>query len=327
MAFTITETEFSSYPALLIEGGAARVVVSLRGVTVLSWSVDGVELIDGYADEVEFTDQAGMRSAMMIPFSNRVRHGRYTFEGIEHDFNEGDPEHTGETVLHGMLRSVVFAMTETVVDECSAVVHFVSRALRPGAFPGYPFSVDVTIDLTVTDAGLEFVVTGSNAGDTAAPFATGWHPYFTIGTAPIEDLVLSIPAETRIVPDAALIPLEGDAAREPVSGDWDYRAPRAVGDHVLDVAFADLLVDTHGLAHSTITDPASGHGIDVWQERGLMHVFTSDTVTRPRQSLAMEPVEVMTNAVNRPEQADAIRLEPGESRGFRFGATSTREPR
>lgn len=39
----------------------------------------------------------------------------------------------------------------------------------------------------------------------------------------------------------------------------------------------------------------------------------------------MEPVEVMTNAVNRPEQADAIRLEPGETRSFRFGATTTLE--
>lgn len=56
MAFAITETAFSSYPVLSIEGGAARVVVSLRGVTVLSWTVDGVELIDGYADEVEFAD-------------------------------------------------------------------------------------------------------------------------------------------------------------------------------------------------------------------------------------------------------------------------------
>lgn len=196
----------------------------------------------------------------MIPFSNRVRRGRYTFEGIEHDFNEGDLKHTGETVLHGMLRSVDFAITEAVVGESSAIVRFVSRALRPGAFPGYPFSVDVAIDLTVTDTGLEFVVTGSNTGDTAAPFATGWHPYFTIGTAPIEELVVSIPAETRIIPDDALIPLESDAAREPVSGDWDFPTPRASGDHVLDVAFADLLVEPDGLAHSTIIDPAAGAG-------------------------------------------------------------------
>ena len=217
MAFTITETAFGSHPALSIEGGAVRVVVSLRGVTVLSWNVDGVELIDGYADEVEFADQAGMRSAMMIPFSNRVRHGRYTFESIEHDLNEGDPEHSGETALHGILRSVDFTISETTVEESSAIVRFVSRALRPGAFPGYPFSVDVAINLTVTDRGLEFVATGSNTGDIAAPFATGWHPYFTIGTAPIEELVVSIPAETRIVPDDALIPLGGDAAREPLT--------------------------------------------------------------------------------------------------------------
>lgn len=325
MAFTITETTFGRIPALAIEGDGARVVVALRGVTVLSWTVDGVELIDGYADEFEFADQAGMRSAMMIPYSNRVRGGAYSFDGAEIDFHEGDPEHAGETVLHGILRLVDFAITGVTPNGSSALVHFSSRALRPGAFPGYPFSVDVTIDLTVTATGLEFVVAGTNVGSVAAPFASGWHPYFTIGAAPLGELIVSIPGDTRIVPDADLIPLDGDAAFEPVSGEWDYRAPRAIGDAVLDVAYTDLIAGPDGLAHTTVTDPASGRTIDVWQERGLMHVFTADTVTRPRASFAAEPVEVMTNSLNRADQAAAIRLEPGERRSFRFGVTTTLE--
>jgi aldose 1-epimerase len=298
-------------------------VVALRGVTLLSWSVDGVELIDGYADQTEFDQQVGMRSAMMIPFSNRIVQGRYTFDSHVHDLN--DPASSGELVLHGLLREVDFSVTSSSVGESSAVVRFVSLALRPGAFPGYPFAVDVAIDLTVTDAGLEFVVTGTNAGDTAAPFAVGWHPYFTIGSAPIEQLVVSIPGTARIVTDDQLIPLDGQAAVAEASGVWDYRVPRVLGDAVLDTAYADLSSAPDGLVRSTIADPASGRSIDVWQERGLMHVFTSDTVSRPRQSIAMEPVEVMTNAFNRPEQAAAIRLEPGERRRFRFGAATTLE--
>lgn len=325
MAFTITETTFGRLPALRIEGDGASVCVALRGVTVLSWVVDGVELIDGYADETEFREQAGMRSAMMIPFSNRIESGRYVFDGTEIDFHEGDAAHAGETVMHGHLRLADFAITGTVLGASSAIVHFASRALRPGAYPGYPFSVDVTIDLTVTATGLEFVVAGTNVGSTAAPFASGWHPYFTIGATPIEKLVVTIPADTRIVPDPQLIPLEGEAAFEPVAGEWDYRAPRLLDDAVLDVAYTDLIRSADGLVHSTMSDPATGRTIDVWQERGLMHVFTADTVTRPRGSFAMESVEVMTNSVNRPDQAAAIRLEPGARRSFRFGVTTTLE--
>ena len=325
MAFTITETTFGTLPALAIEGAGARVVVTLRGVTVISWTVDGVELIDGYASEQEFAEQAGMRSAVMVPFSNRIEGGRYSFDGREIDFHAEDPEHAGEAVIHGMLRLEDFVITGTVLNETGAIVHFFSRALRPGAYPGYPFSVDVAIDLTVTPAGLEFVIAGTNVGAESVPFASGWHPYFTIGAAPLAGLSATIPATTRIVADAELIPLHGDSAFIPVAGEWDFRAGRPLSDQVIDMAFTGLIPESDGLIHSMLTDPESGRSIDVWQNSGVMHVFTADTVTRPRGSFAMESVEVMTNSVNRPDQSDAIRLEPGARRTFRFGVTTELE--
>ncbi len=316
---------WGTLPALSIEGESSRAVVTLRGVTVISWTVDGVELIDGYGDDEEFTGQTSMRSAMMIPFSNRIDAGRYRFDGQEVHFHAQDSEHAGETVMHGMLRLQDFAITGTEVAEDRAVVHFVSSALRPGAFAGYPFSVDVAIEMTVTETGLEFVIAGSNVGDIAAPFACGWHPYFTIGSAPIASLIAMIPAETRIVPDASLIPIAGDGAFEPVAGQWDFRRARLLGSQVIDMAFGDLVPSADHLIHSTLTDPATGRTIDVWQERGLMHAFTADTVTRPRGSFAMESVEAMTNSVNRADQSESIRLEPGSRRTFRFGVTTFRE--
>jgi aldose 1-epimerase len=51
-----------------------------------------------------------------------------------------------------------------------------------------------------------------------------------------------------------------------------------------------------------------------------MLAFTADTVTRDvRRSVALEPMESMSNAFNRPDCADAIRLEPGAEREFRCG--------
>jgi aldose 1-epimerase len=49
-------------------------------------------------------------------------------------------------------------------------------------------------------------------------------------------------------------------------------------------------------------------------------VFTADTVTRDvRHAIALEPMESMSNAFNRADCADAIRLEPGQKRQFRCG--------
>ncbi|WP_454300298.1 hypothetical protein [Salana multivorans] len=56
-----------------------------------------------------------------------------------------------------------------------------------------------------------------------------------------------------------------------------------------------------------------------------MHGFTGDTLDRaPRTSLALEPVETVTNAFNRPDQAATLLLEPGEQRVFTFGLVASR---
>lgn len=321
----VSETTFGALPALAVEVGSTRAVVTHRGATLISWTVDGVELIDGYADEMEFAAQAGMRSAIMVPFSNRVANGHYSFDGREIDFHEGGPARSGELVLHGLLRTADFTVAPITHTDSDVTIRFESRALRPGTFAGYPFSVDVAIDMTFSDCTIAIAITGSNVGDIAAPFASGWHPYFRIGDALLDELIVRVPAATRVVPDADLIPLDGLAAFQPVSGALDLREPRAINGLELDAAFLDLEEGADGLAHTTLTDPASGRTIDAWQERGLMHVFTADGVPRPRASFAMEAVEVMTNAVNRADQAEAIRLEPQQQRTFRFGVTTTLE--
>ena len=51
-----------------------------------------------------------------------------------------------------------------------------------------------------------------------------------------------------------------------------------------------------------------------------MHAFTADTVARDvRRAVALEPMECMADAFNRPECSDAIALAPGATRHFRCG--------
>jgi aldose 1-epimerase len=78
--------------------------------------------------------------------------------------------------------------------------------------------------------------------------------------------------------------------------------------------------DAGGLLRSRLRDPATGLGLALWQERGVMLAFTADTVSRDvRGSLALEPMESWADAFNRADCADAIRLAPGAMRRFRCG--------
>jgi aldose 1-epimerase len=100
----------------------------------------------------------------------------------------------------------------------------------------------------------------------------------------------------------------------------DFRKARAIGGTELNHTYADLQLDTDGKARTHLRDPKTGAGIAVWQEKGVMLVFTSDTAERDaRKSVALEPMECMPNAFNRDDCAPLITLAAGQERRFVCG--------
>ena len=201
-----------------------------------------------------------------------------------------------------------------------AVVTFATQAIRPR--PGYPFALDLAVRYVLDAAGLTLEAVLRNVGGNPAPAYFGWHPYFSVGRGDCADWELEIPAATLIRTGADLEVLAGEAAYLPVEAApaLDFRARRRIGAAILDQGYADLHPDADGLARTRLWNPAEGFGLAVWQERGVLHAFTADTLARePRMAVALEPMEAMANAFNRTECAAAIRLEPGAERKFRCG--------
>lgn len=300
--------------------GSATLDVSTLGATPLRWTLpllgEIADVLDGYRDTHELHAQDGVRNGVMAPFCNRVADGRYTFDGVTHDLLPGSQD---RTIYHGLVRTEPFTVVEQQQGENEAMAVLRCDALSAGQAIGYPFRVVVEVSYRLTPDSLEMAVTGRNVGDVAAPFVAGWHPYFRLPGRPVVDgLNLTLPAQVAIRSDGRLVPLPGDAAYEARNGArWE-----PIGDAVLDAAFAGLRADDDGMARTMLSDPASGVCISLCQERGLVHVFTGDTLARNRRaSIAIEPVEVMTNAFGRVDCAAAIRLEPGAAR--RFACTTT----
>ena len=329
--FTIRRGTFGTCETVILEDtvGGSQAVFARLGATLLAFHVPlGGELFDitdGFARPDELAEQRGGRAWVMAPFSNRIGDGKYAFGGRFYDLGVEDPKK--RVILHGFVKKIVCGVAAERADDESASVTFAARTIREGAFRGYPFDVDVEVAYTLRPARLAVEVVGRNVGLTDAPFGCGWHPYFKTGAGGIDHLRLIIPCRTKIVADDRLLPVPGEAAYVPIekAPALDFRPGRPgdgniVGKRVIDGAWADLLVDPDGWARTTVENTETRRRIVVFQERGLMHVFTGDTLARrPRAAIALEPVEFVTNAFNRPECREGITLKAGAARRFRFG--------
>ena len=304
--------------------GQRRLRIALRGAALLGFEVPFAgamhDLADGHRNADEVRARPGSRFAIMVPFAGRIADARYCFDGTAQDLDPGVVG-SARASHHGLVRDTEFAIGALDADDERAQVVLDTMAIRPR--PGYPHAIDLGVSFTLDRDGLTLEVRMRNVGDRAAPCFFGWHPYFRLpGAGLVDDWQVQIPAQTLIRTGGDLIALPGAAAY--VSLDdapaLDFREACLIGDRILDQGYTDLEADADGRIRTRLHDPASGMALAVWQEHGVMHAFTADTLTRDaRRAIALEPMECMADAFNRPECAAAVRLDPGAERIFRCG--------
>ncbi|HEY0199549.1 MAG TPA: aldose epimerase [Rhodanobacter sp.] len=311
---------------IVVLGDAAngrRLRIARHGAALLNFEVTIAgqmhDLADGYRDAAEIASRPGSRFAIMVPFAGRIADARYTFDGQAQDLQPGV---TGDqrASRHGFVRGTDFDIAALAADENGASVTLTTSSIRPQ--PGYPHAIDLAVIFNLDAGGLTLETRMRNVGDSAAPCFFGWHPYFRLADSTVDGWRLQIPAQTLIRTDANLIALPGAAAYVPLDDApaFDFREPRLIGDSILDQEYTDLEADADGRIRTYLRNPGNGLGIAVWQEHGVMHAFTADTVSRDvRRAIALEPMECMANAFDRPDCADAIRLLPGAERRFICG--------
>jgi aldose 1-epimerase len=182
--------------------------------------------------------------------------------------------------------------------------------------PAYPFTLDLAMAYALGDDGLTVTLTATNAGDAAAPFGAGFHPYVTAGTSLVDEAVLTVPAEVWLPADDTGIPT---GERRAVDGELDLRAGRAIGGSVLDHCFTDLARDADGRATVTLAGP-SGR-VRLWMDEtfGYVMVFTGDTLAPDRRlrGVAVEPMTCAADAFN--SGAGLVTLPPGGSLSGSWG--------
>lgn len=323
MTCAVERSLIGGQPIVMLRSDAGhRVRIACRGAALISFEIPragrSIDIAAGHRDAAEIVARPGSRFAIMVPFAGRVAEARYPFDGRDYDLQPGAAPGQRE-FRHGFVRDADFAVAALVADARSART---TLSTRIPAQPGYPFAIELEVTFTLDAAGLALEARMRNTGSEPAPCFFGWHPYFRVSDGRADEWLLEVPARKLIRTGTDLVALPGDAAYE-----WledapalDFRRSRPIGGSILDQEYTDLVADTDGRIRTRLTDSKSGFGVAVWQEHGVMHTFTGDTLKRDaRRSVALEPMESMANAFNRPECARSIRLEPGAERVYRCG--------
>jgi len=328
--YTFLENKFGGYRSVLLsnESSGANFHIAQQGATALNFmlpldSGKLFDVLDGFASPEEFKVGGGARCWIMAPFSNRIPNGIYKFDGNIYQLEAIPP---GDKVIHGFISQIPFEINNVEINNRFIEVRFLTKTIRPGIFKGYPFAIDISIKYKLQDSELHIQIAAENVGESKAPFATGWHPYFKTSENGIEHLVLSIDADSVILLDQDYIPLSGNLAYGNIEDfpPLDFRSSltahqRVLNGRAIDNYYGKIKGDGNGYFTSSIYDPDNGLKISLFQKGGVTLLYTGDSLAeRQRRSIALEPLQFITNAFNREEFKKDITILPGQKSVFEF---------
>ncbi|MEV4620883.1 aldose 1-epimerase family protein [Asanoa sp. NPDC049573] len=283
--------------------GQEAVVVEVGG-GLRAYRAGGVDYLDGYAEDELPPGSSGQ---VLAPWPSRIRDGRYAFGGETYQLPLTEP--AKHNAIHGLVAWQRWRLVEQTGNS-------VLIELELPAQVGYPWQLRLRTRYTLGPDGLRVDHEATNIGAAAAPFGLAAHPYFRLPGTTVDDLALTVPARSRVLFDARLLPI---GAAKVTGGDHDFTAPRRIGGQVLDNAFGDLDRDPDGT--SSVRIAGGGRTLRVWagEQFKWWVVFTSDTLhgDRQRRAVAIEPQTCPPDAFR--SGHDVIVIEPGDTWSASWG--------
>ncbi len=278
---------------VLLSAGKAGLAVDLRGGGMRRLTVGAWEVLDAYPAG---TVVEGWPGSVLLPWPNRVRAGRWTWERRDLQLDVQSPEQPN--ALHGLVCWQPWQVLAAAGDRTT-----VATTVEP--HPGYPFRLAAADDYALAAGSESVTVRVRNLGAVPAPFGAGMHPYLSVGAVSDGDLgqaELHLPVRTALELDGGL----PTGARSPFDG-----AVGTIGEQVLDTPLTDLERDPDGWARVRMRGPAGELELAVDPTWPWLQVFTGDTLPagQRRRSLAVEPMTCPPNALA--DGVDVIVLEPG----------------
>jgi aldose 1-epimerase len=271
------------------------------GFNCLQWQVKRLDGIWGdilYKSPEWETNPVPTRSGhpILFPFPNRLKHGKFTFEGTEYQLPLN--ESSGAHAIHGFTPRVPWGVTGsgTTPDHAWVTGELQLSADLPHAVPFWPADFIISVSYRLSATALIAIATVVNPTETPLPFGLGYHPYFCHPNAPgaaADELVLTAAVEAVWESDGGL----PTGKRVPVPADLDFRTPRPIGPTPLDTLFRLLPREgDNPTPVARLSHPTAAGEISVWAppEFGELLLFTPPH----RKAVAIEPYTCTPDAAN-----------------------------
>ncbi len=248
---------------------------------------------------------------ILFPFPNRIRDGRWEFEGETYRF---DKPPDSPTTIHGLLLNLPYQVESHVADANGAtLVCSLNSQDFPAVTRQFPFPFRMEIRYTLKDAVLNMAINIENRGERNMPTGFGIHPYFNVVLGPgatAADAVITVPAAKYWELDSVLVPT---GVQHVVSGTLDLRDGKPFGALKLDHVFTDVQWE-EGVSRCSIENRDTGHRMVMESDMQFRELVV---YTPPgRDAICFEPYTCPTDAINleaRGIPAGMIVLAPGES--------------
>lgn len=284
----------------IVHGDQIAVITEV-GATLRSYQAGGRDVVASFPEDGL---PAGCQGQQLLPWPNRIRDGRYDWNGETHQLPINELERNN--AIHGLLNWVPWQLAELY----PSLVRL-RTVLHPQ--PGWPGTLECHITHWLDDSGLSVEVSVRNIGDAAVPFGYAAHPYLTLDET-IDDATLLVPFKHYLAVDERLLPVE----LRPVSD--DERAGQPLGSATYDTAFCSPQRDETGRWRVRFT--RADHACSLWGDEALgwLQIYTPSD----RRSIAVEPMTCGPDAFNPgPTHSELITLAPGAT----FSCTWGIEPR
>lgn len=286
--------DFSSYTLC---AGPYTAVLSTLGAGIARLTLHGRDLLMVH-DPLTVPD--GYSGQVLIPWPNRLRDGKYSWDGVEYELPCND-EGT-HTALHGLCADRQWAAT-LVEESCVEFSLFVEPV------DGFPWAFSSTVRYSLdADRGLTVCVSTTNQSDTPMPYGVSHHPYLMPGGGSVDEWTVTAPAGSVYEADDQLIPVrKHDVA---VLG-HDYRAGRAMTGVSVDHCFSDL---PEGEWIVRVESKSRGVAVLLHSDARWLQMYSGDFIGRA--GIAVEPMSCPPNALASGD--DLVVLSPGQEHSFTF---------
>jgi len=267
------------------------------GFNAYRWQANGFDLL--YRSPQLFTENRPSRSGwpILFPFPNRIRDGKFTFEGKAYQLPIGDT--ANKNAIHGFAFNRPWRIVDQGTTDGSAWLtgEFHASIDAPETLALWPGDYRLRVTYRLFDGVLRVEADADNPGTTPLPFGLGYHPYFALAPFGGPQAIVTVGAskywELRDnLPTGTL--LEVDDPR-------DLRHGQFLANLQLDDVMTNLFTfaydqqDNIGLV-GVVQHPSAERILTLWVGGDFRELVL---FTPPhREAICLEPYTCTTDAIN-----------------------------